>query len=146
MIAEVSRALEDLGVEPSRIRSEHFTAVHGAAEDQPLAGPRESAEHAATISDADLTRVTVILDGRRRSFAMRPRAETVLDAAERAGLELPFSCRAGVCSTCRTKVVRGEVEMQQNYALTEEELAQGVVLACQARTLTPELELTYDEN
>ena len=71
--------------------------------------------------------------------------ETVLEAAARAGIELPFSCRAGVCSTCRTRVVRGEVAMAQNYALEEWELAQGYVLACQSRARCAELELDYDE-
>jgi ring-1,2-phenylacetyl-CoA epoxidase subunit PaaE len=60
-------------------------------------------------------------------------------------VELPFSCRAGVCSTCRTKVVAGAVVMAQNYALEDWELEQGYVLACQSRVTTPTLELDYDE-
>jgi ring-1,2-phenylacetyl-CoA epoxidase subunit PaaE len=93
----------------------------------------------------DQAEVTVVMDGRRRTFTMRMNDEVVLDAATRAGLELPFSCRAGVCSTCRTKLVRGEVEMAQNYALEEWEVEQGYVLACQAHVKTPVLELDYDE-
>ncbi len=89
--------------------------------------------------------VTVLMDGRRRTFTMRMNDEVILDAAARAGLELPFSCRAGVCSTCRTKLIRGAVEMAQNYALEEWEVEQGYVLACQSRVTTPELELDYDE-
>ena len=85
------------------------------------------------------------MDGRRRSFTMRMNGDSVLDGAARAGLELPFSCRAGVCSTCRTKVVRGKVVMQQNYALEDWELEQGYVLACQSQVKTPVLELDYDE-
>jgi ring-1,2-phenylacetyl-CoA epoxidase subunit PaaE len=85
------------------------------------------------------------MDGRRRAFSMKMDDETVLDAAARAGIELPFSCRAGVCSTCRTKVVCGEVEMAQNYALEDWELEQGYVLACQSRVKTSSLELDYDE-
>jgi ring-1,2-phenylacetyl-CoA epoxidase subunit PaaE len=85
------------------------------------------------------------MDGRRRTFTMAMNADTVLDAATRAGIDLPFSCRAGVCSTCRTKVVSGEVEMAQNYALEDWELEQGYVLACQSRVKTPNLELDYDE-
>jgi len=84
------------------------------------------------------------MDGRRRSFSMRMDDETVLEAAARAGIELPFSCRAGVCSTCRTKVIRGEVAMAQNHALEDWELEQGYVLACQSRVKTPSLELDYD--
>ena len=85
------------------------------------------------------------MDGRRRSFTMKLEAETVLDGAARAGIELPFSCRAGVCSTCRTKVVRGEVTMTQNYALEDWELEQGYVLACQSHVKRAPLELDYDE-
>jgi ring-1,2-phenylacetyl-CoA epoxidase subunit PaaE len=85
------------------------------------------------------------MDGRRRSFTMQMDDETVLEAAARAGIELPFSCRAGVCSTCRTKVVRGTVEMAQNYALEDWELEQGYVLACQSRVTSAALELDYDE-
>ncbi len=76
---------------------------------------------------------------------MKMNEDTVLDAAARAGLELPFSCRAGVCSTCRTKVLSGKVEMAQNYALEDWELEQGYILACQSRVMTPVLELDYDE-
>jgi ring-1,2-phenylacetyl-CoA epoxidase subunit PaaE len=94
---------------------------------------------------ADESAVTILMDGRRRTFTMRMNDEVVLDAAARAGLELPFSCRAGVCSTCRTKVVKGAVEMEQNYALEEWEVEQGYVLACQSRVTTPALELDYDE-
>ena len=138
MIEDVSSALQDCGAAPERIHGEHFAVEsHGARPAPP--------EHPAVAVDADAADVTVIMDGRRRSFTMRMNAETVLDAAARAGIELPFSCRAGVCSTCRTKVVRGAVEMEQNYALEPWELEAGYVLACQSRVKTPELELDYDE-
>ena len=100
---------------------------------------------AKTALAADESEVTILMDGRRRTFTMRMNDEVVLDAAMRAGLELPFSCRAGVCSTCRTKVVKGEVEMAQNYALEDWEVEQGYVLACQSCVKTPVLELDYDE-
>jgi ring-1,2-phenylacetyl-CoA epoxidase subunit PaaE len=105
--------------------------------------------HATPAADAAVAagtaEVTVLMDGRRRSFTMKLDDETVLDAAARAGVELPFSCRAGVCSTCRTKVIRGEVAMAQNYALEDWELEQGYVLACQSRVRSTALELDYDE-
>jgi ring-1,2-phenylacetyl-CoA epoxidase subunit PaaE len=109
------------------------------------AGQEPQGSVAKPAIDADSAEVTILMDGRRRSFRMRMHDETVLDAAERAGLDLPFSCRAGVCSTCRTKVVRGEVDMGQNYALEEWEVEQGYVLACQSRVKTQVLELDYDE-
>jgi ring-1,2-phenylacetyl-CoA epoxidase subunit PaaE len=137
-------------VEPARVHAEHFTVATageaagatagaaGAAAAPPAAAP-------ATTPGTGAAEVTILMDGRRRSFTMKINDETVLDAAARAGIELPFSCRAGVCSTCRTKVVRGEVEMAQNYALEDWELEQGYVLACQSRVKSAALELDYDE-
>jgi ring-1,2-phenylacetyl-CoA epoxidase subunit PaaE len=160
MIDDVAGALRECGVEPERIHGEHFTAgpaagVGTSADEGPTTGataalagaaqPAGAPATAASPPSADVTEVTLVMDGRRRSFTMRRNAETVLDAAARAGLELPFSCRAGVCSTCRTKVVRGSVQMQENHALEEWELREGYVLACQSRATTPVLELDYDE-
>jgi ring-1,2-phenylacetyl-CoA epoxidase subunit PaaE len=147
MIEQVGTTLRALGVEAARVHAEHFTA-DTAAEPPSGARPRPPGEARAAVSApaaADAAEVTVLMDGRRRSFSMRMNDETVLEAAGRSGIELPFSCRAGVCSTCRTKVVRGSVQMAQNYALEDWELEQGYVLACQSRVTTPVLELDYDE-
>ncbi|HEX4267931.1 MAG TPA: 2Fe-2S iron-sulfur cluster-binding protein [Steroidobacteraceae bacterium] len=147
MIDTVSHTLRQLGVQSDRIRAEHFTvATANVTQAQGSAPPPQMAEPGrAGGPDPALAEVTIVMDGRRRSFTMPMNGETILDAAARAGLDLPFSCRAGVCSTCRTKVVRGEVAMDQNYALEEWELQQGYVLACQSRVKTPVLELDYDE-
>jgi ring-1,2-phenylacetyl-CoA epoxidase subunit PaaE len=139
MIEQVNTTLRELGVDAARIHAEHFTV---ATTDAALPARAPPAAPSAAPGTAE---VTVLMDGRRRSFAMKMDDETVLDAAARAGVELPFSCRAGVCSTCRTKVIRGEVEMAQNYALEDWELEQGYVLACQSRVKSPVLELDYDE-
>ena len=173
MIDDVSGALRALGVEADKIHGEHFTlattdaaaigaaAATGAAGTSTATTGAPAATSAAAASDTaaggtaagaataglapDESEVTILMDGRRRTFTMRMNDEVVLDAAMRAGVELPFSCRAGVCSTCRTKVVRGEVEMAQNYALEDWEVEQGYILACQSRVKTPALELDYDE-
>ncbi len=142
MIDSVSQTLRELGVSADRIRSEHFTVATTAPETAAIAPAHPAAPDRAAEGMAE---VTVIMDGRRRSFTMAMNGESVLDGAARAGLDLPFSCRAGVCSTCRTKVVRGEVAMDQNYALEDWELEQGYVLACQSKVKTPVLELDYDE-
>jgi ring-1,2-phenylacetyl-CoA epoxidase subunit PaaE len=152
MIEQVTTTLRELGVEGSRLHAEHFTLAttpesatgsHAAASG--ASGAEADVLSRASPVAAGTAEVTVLLDGRRRSFTMRMNDETVLDAAARAGLELPFSCRAGVCSTCRTKVMRGEVVMAQNYALEDWELEQGYVLACQSRVTSATLELDYDE-
>jgi ring-1,2-phenylacetyl-CoA epoxidase subunit PaaE len=136
MVDDVSGALRELGAR-GKIHTELFTtSEHAAAEP-------------ARALDAPLgavTQVAVVMDGRRRTFTMpRESGQTVLDAAARAGIDLPYSCRAGVCSTCRTRVVKGEVRMDHNLALEDWELEEGYVLCCQSHPVTPELEVTYDE-
>jgi ring-1,2-phenylacetyl-CoA epoxidase subunit PaaE len=153
MIDEVSAILRELGASADQIHGEHFTLATTSADAVGAAGvaAAASSDHGAGAAPSqpavasDESEVTILMDGRRRTFTMRMNDEVVLDAAARAGLELPFSCRAGVCSTCRTKVVKGAVEMAQNYALEDWEVEQGYVLACQSRVTTPALELDYDE-
>ncbi|HXY95833.1 MAG TPA: 2Fe-2S iron-sulfur cluster-binding protein [Steroidobacteraceae bacterium] len=150
LIDQVGGSLRALGVEGARIHAEHFSvaaAAEGGARTAAAAAVTGAPTPAppATGPGGTQAEVTIVMDGRRRVFSMAVNAETVLDAAARAGVELPFSCRAGVCSTCRTKVVRGEVEMAQNYALEDWELEQGYVLACQSRVKSGTLELDYDE-
>ena len=141
MIDTLSATLRELGVESGRIHAEHF-ALAGAAG---VAGEAAKAHPVPGTPVSGEAEVTILMDGRRRSFTMKLEGETVLDGAARAGIELPFSCRAGVCSTCRTKVVRGEVAMAQNYALEDWEVEQGYVLACQSHVKRAPLELDYDE-
>jgi ring-1,2-phenylacetyl-CoA epoxidase subunit PaaE len=145
MIEQVSATLRDLTAGRARVHAEHFTLATTAEAPAARAAPAAAGAPPAVSPAPGMAEITIRMDGRRRSFVMRMDDEPVLDAAARAGIELPFSCRAGVCSTCRTKVIRGEVAMAQNYALEDWELEQGYVLACQSRVLSPALELDYDE-
>jgi ring-1,2-phenylacetyl-CoA epoxidase subunit PaaE len=140
MIESVKEGLVALGVEQGRIHSEHFTS-DAKREVRLKPDPQEPAVRTAQAQ----TQVTVVMDGRRRVFEMPSDGTTVLEAAEQAGLDLPYSCRAGVCSTCRTRVVRGAVTMMTNYALEQWEVDAGYVLCCQALPAATELEITYDE-
>ncbi len=134
MVSSCREALSALGVR-APIHFERFTTETGRADTRVEAVA--AAGHTATV--------TVIQDGRRRKFKMSADDESVLAAAERAGLDLPYSCRAGVCSTCRVKLIKGKVTLQHNVALEDWELAAGFILACQARPTEAELELSYDE-
>lgn len=135
---EISGALAALGAR-GRIHVEHFTPIAGsqAAQAPPAAQP--------AVAGAASAEVSVVMDGRRRKFTMPRDGEAILDAAERAGLDLPFSCRAGVCSTCRAKLVSGSAEMAHNVALEDWEVAAGYILCCQARPTSAALEISYDE-
>ena len=88
--------------------------------------------------------VTVNLDGRSTRIEMPNRAETILAATLRARPDAPYACTGGVCGTCRARLVKGEVRMDRNYALEPEELARGLVLACQSHPVTDQVELDYD--
>jgi ring-1,2-phenylacetyl-CoA epoxidase subunit PaaE len=136
MVKELSAVLRELGA-PGKIHFERF-AVDGAARPVP---PVADAGVAPRAVGAE---VAVTMDGRRRSFPMLP-GRTILESAEAAGLALPYSCRAGVCSTCRTKVVAGTVAMDRNQALEEWEVQAGFALCCQARPTSERVELSYDE-
>ena len=138
---EVAGALTALGAK-GRIHVEHFTpAATGAAAPAPAKAQAE--KPAAAV--AETAEITVVMDGRRRRFSMPRAGEPILDAAERAGLDLPFSCRAGVCSTCRAKLVSGSAEMEHNVALEDWEVEAGYILCCQARPTSAALEISYDE-
>jgi ring-1,2-phenylacetyl-CoA epoxidase subunit PaaE len=143
MVDEVRNAVRRLNPD-APIRFERFaTATRPVGET--AAGPSKSTHAPEADVREVLATISVVMDGRRRNFFMAPTDASVLDAAERAGLELPYSCRAGICATCRTKIVAGEADMMHNIALEPWEVDAGFVLCCQARPTTPSLELSYDE-
>jgi ring-1,2-phenylacetyl-CoA epoxidase subunit PaaE len=137
MVDEVRSALKSLNPD-APIRLERFAtgAARPAAEGSAAAAVPRVAEALATI--------TVVMDGRSRSFPMATNDESVLDAAEKAGLELPFSCRSGICATCRARITAGTAVMAHNIALEPWETAAGFVLCCQARPTTSSLTVNYD--
>jgi ring-1,2-phenylacetyl-CoA epoxidase subunit PaaE len=142
MAASVQSALAGLGAR-GRVHVEHFVAATGAA--APAPAPVEKPAATADAAGGAAAAITVVMDGRRRRFKMPMAGEVILDAAGRAGLDLPFSCRAGVCSTCRAKLVSGTAEMEHNVALEDWEVEAGYILCCQARPTSAALEISYDE-
>ena len=109
MMDEAAKAMGDLGVEPEKIHFERFTPPGGTL-------PTASASDAAIRAARDGVLIEVILDGARRRFRLTEEDGTVLSAAKRAGLDLPYSCAGGMCCTCRCRVLEGRCEMIQNYS------------------------------
>lgn len=138
MVKELSAALLELGA-TGKIHIERF-AVGASAGDAGALAPG----HAAGPTSVGGATVGVTIDGRRRTFRMIADG-TILESAEAAGLALPYSCRAGVCSTCRARVVEGAVTMDRNQALEDWEVNAGFVLCCQSRPTGDRVEITYDE-
>ena len=140
MISATEDALLQAGVPADRIRTERFTVGLPAG-----ANPVGTGTSAAVAAQAEKDiSLTVVLDGKEHELAIGP-DEHVLDAALNAGLDLPFSCKAGVCCTCRAKVLDGTVVMDKNFTLEAPEVAQGFVLSCQARATSKRLLVSFDE-
>jgi ring-1,2-phenylacetyl-CoA epoxidase subunit PaaE len=89
-------------------------------------------------------RVKITLEGRRRTVAFDADKGSILENARANGLTAPYACKAGVCATCRAKLLSGQVTMKVNYGLSAEEVAAGYILTCQAVPLTDEVELDFD--
>ena len=138
MIEVVRATCEEVGVDNSKIHFELFTPADGQ---EPRKAPTKEMLEAAEQGVA----VEIILDGSKRSFKLTDANETVLEAANKHGLELPFSCKGGMCCTCRCKVAKGSAEMAVNYSLEPWEIEAGFTLACQARPTSDNLTLDFDE-
>jgi ring-1,2-phenylacetyl-CoA epoxidase subunit PaaE len=135
LVLDAKAVLAERGVADRAVHTELFHV-----EEAPAAPARPTA---AAPDTADRAEVTIMLDGRATTFEMA-RDERVLDAALRRRGELPYACKGGVCSTCRAKVVEGEVRMARNYALEPDELAAGYVLTCQSSPVTDRVVVDYD--
>jgi len=136
MMHGVSNALQEAGMPKERIRIELFAAAAANAVRQPRSHYGADVGH--------LTEVTVIMDGNHASFTMDKDKESLLDAGLRAGIDMRYSCKGGVCSTCRCKVVEGTVDMDVNYALEDYEVARGFVLSCQSFPVTDRIVVDFD--
>ena len=138
LVESAQGLLADLGVDSHHVHHEVFhvddDGVPVATIEPVVTVPGEPAEAVVTVN----------LDGRTTVIEMPSRHETILAATLRARPDAPFSCTGGVCGTCRARVVEGEVRMDRNYALEPEEVAAGIVLACQAHPITDTVALDYD--
>ncbi len=138
MMDAAENTLLELGVPRERVYTERFTAS------TPVAAPAAVAAAVKAAPSTKTIQLVVVLDGKQHEMAMAP-GEHVLDVALDAGLDLPYSCKAGVCCTCRAKVVQGSATMDKNYTLEADEVKQGFVLTCQACAATDKLVVSFDE-
>ena len=139
MIEAAHRALLAAGVAPERVHTERFFPAGSAV----AVRTRGTAVAAARVADKPV-HLDVVLDGKTHHLAMGT-SDKVLDAALDGGLDLPYSCRGGVCCTCRARLLEGKVEMEKNFTLEAWEIDKGFVLTCQARPLTGRVVVSYDE-
>lgn len=104
---------------------------------------KKKAERAEQYGEA-MSQVSVKVAGRKTFIELAMGGNNILDAAMDNGVDLPFSCKGGVCATCKAKVVKGSVEMDVNHSLTEQEVEQGMILTCQAHPVSREVEIDFD--
>jgi ring-1,2-phenylacetyl-CoA epoxidase subunit PaaE len=142
MIKDVRNALLALGMPRERVHHEFF-AAGGSADRKPAAAVPVAPAQSPAQSDAAVE-VTAILDGMRHRFQV-PNGSHVVDAAIAAGVRVPYSCKGGMCCTCRARIVEGAAVMTTNYSLEPWEMDKGFILTCQAIPTTPRLVLDYDQ-
>lgn len=135
MVAALEPALRAAAPARGRVHVERFTPAPGGTPRPPVA---------VTPGAAPACIATLVLDGTRIDVPMAG-GETIVDAALRAGRDPPFSCKAGMCCTCRARLIEGRVEMEANYSLEPWETEAGYVLTCQARALTPRVVVDFDQ-
>lgn len=129
---EIDRCLKFFGVDEGKIRREFFIPPTSNTEDK-------SNKFKGTCE------VTVMLDGQEHQLSFEVGKKTLLEHFEEAKIDPPYSCRGGVCSSCKAKVKEGKVKMRQNYTLTDKEVSNGYVLTCQSEPDSEKIILSFDE-
>lgn len=136
MVRAVAESLQAHGMPKSSIKTELFAASL----------PQQRSSAARPVVGRQECEVTVIVDGYHNVFTMDKEKESILDAGLKHGIDLRYSCKGGVCATCRCKVVEGKVDMDANYALEDYEIARGFVLSCQSFPVSDKVLLDFDQD
>lgn len=137
MIFCIKDFLEQRGIDKKKIHFELFTTP---GQKQGVVGSPKL----AVGSGGPSSKITVKLDGRSFDFNLGFNDDTILDAALKQGADLPFACKGGVCCTCKAKLLEGEVEMEVNWGLEQEEVEQGFILTCQSHPVTEKVVVDFD--
>ncbi len=136
MIFSVKDFLERRGVERKKIHFELFTT--------PDSRKQSTVIKKANSSSNLKSKVTIKLDGAAFDFDLAFEGDSILNAALKLGADLPFACKGGVCCTCRAKLIDGEIDMDANFSLEPEEIAQGFILTCQSHPRTEKVVVDFD--
>lgn len=134
MIVAIKEVLEVFGIKPEQIHFELFTTPV-------ILLPKVTEVHANFSGEST---VSAILDGEITTVKLKTDGKSVLDALDATGMDVPFSCKGGVCCTCKAKIIEGSVRMNINYALTDDEVKQGYILTCQSHPTSEVLKIDFD--
>ncbi len=141
MMSEVSRGFRIEGLKEEKIHYELFAS----SSDDSQQRLKRAAERVKEYGEEKSSKVTLTADGRSIQFNLATAGENILDAGLNNGMELPYSCKAGVCSTCKAKLIKGEVDMDLNHGLESHEVEAGYILSCQAHPLSDEVVVDFDQ-
>ena len=135
MIELVEEFLLNNGVDKSKIHFEKFTSNT----------KNKAQEIVSETDDQIISNVTVIMDGDEFDYQLAANGETILDSAMSVGADVPYSCKGGVCCTCKAKVIEGKAVMTENFSLSEEEVEEGFILTCMAHPVSEKIVVDFDE-
>ena len=141
MMSEISRGFRSSGLSDEQI---HYELFSNSSEDSEKM-MQKAHRRIETYGEDKTSKVTVINDGRSVAFDLMTVGENILDAGLNNGLELPYSCKAGVCSTCKCKLIKGKVDMDISHGLEDHEVEAGYILSCQAHPITDEVVVDFDQ-
>lgn len=136
MIFSVRDFLEQKGIDKRKIHFELFTT--------PLRKASSYKPQAASETNKETSKITVTLDGRSFDFNLDYNSNNILDAALAQGADLPFACKGGVCTTCKAKLIEGQIEMEVNYGLEQDEVDAGFILTCQSHPRSEKVKIDFD--
>ena len=129
MINTISDILKERNVKESAIKFELFTSSVHENEIKDLSGH---------------SKITIMVDDEETSFEMSQK-QTILEAALKQGIDAPYSCQGGICSSCLCRVTQGSAEMKKNSILTDKEIAEGLILSCQAHPTSDTIYVDFDD-
>ena len=134
MIDVVEEFLLERGVDKNKIKFERFIASKNKKDSDTI-----------EVEEEIISNITVIIDGDEFEYQLPSNGESILDSAMNEGADVPFSCKGGVCCTCKAKVMEGKAIMTENYALSEDEVAEGFVLTCKSHPASENIVVDFDE-
>ena len=138
MMLQASEALQAAGLDKRQIKFELFASPGGK-------GRRKDRPQTAATKAAESCEATIVIDGRGRTFELDKGGRSILDAALAEGMELPYACKGGVCSTCRALLSEGDVDMDANFALEDYEVTRGYILTCQSYPISDKIVVDFDK-
>ena len=137
MIDNSDSFLQESNINSTQIHFERFTA--SISEDKLVSLDKE------VVTDSIASELIVTVDGDDFEFSLESNGKSILDAAMEEGADVPFSCKGGVCCVCKAKIIEGEVNMDQNFSLSEDEVNEGFILTCQSHPVSPIVKVDFDE-